>query len=76
MEIPIVLFYALSGIEPKFHLDGIKNKWFKYKYLNIGKFQVRRIFDNDYESRFGRCEAVFVAEGFKTASIIPKVLIY
>ena len=37
----------------------MKNEWSTYVYLNMGKIQVRRIFDNaDDESRFGRCEAV------------------
>ena len=46
-----------------------------YVYLNMGKIQVRRIFGNADESRFGRCEAVFAATGFKNVLIILRVLI-
>ena len=50
--------YDISGLEPKFHCDGMKNEWSTYVYVNMGKIQVRRIFGNADESRFGRCEAV------------------
>ena len=36
----------------------MKNEWSTYVYLNMGKIQVRRIFGNADESRFGRCEAI------------------
>ena len=58
MGIYPVLIYDISGLEPKFHCDGMKNEWSTYVYLNMGKIQVRRIFGNADESRFGRCEAV------------------
>ena len=58
MEILPILMYVISGLEPKFHWDGMKNELFSYVYLNMGKIQVRRIFGNADESRFGRCEAV------------------
>ena len=53
----------------------MKNEWSTYVYLNMGKIQVRRIFGNADESRFGRCEAVFAATGFKNVLIILRVLI-
>ena len=41
----------------------------------MGKIQVRAFFGNADKSRFGRCEAVFEAKGFKNVSIILRVLI-
>ena len=41
----------------------------------MGKIQVRAFFGNADKSRFGRCEAVFAATGFKNVSIILRVLI-
>ena len=58
MGIYPVLIYDISGLEPKFYCDGMKNEWSLYVYLNMGKIKVRRIFGNADESRFGRCEAV------------------
>ena len=58
MGIQPVLIYVISSLEPKFHWDGMKNELSTYVYLNMGKIQVRRIFGNTDESRFGRCEAV------------------
>ena len=58
MGIQPVLIYVISSLEPKFHWDGMKNELSTYVYLNMGKIQVRRIFGNADESRFGRCEAV------------------
>ena len=37
-----------------------------YVYLNMGKIQVRRIFGNADESRFGRYKAVFAVQASKT----------
>ena len=58
MGILPVVIYVISGLEPKFHWNGMKNEWCTYDYLYMGKIQVRRIFGNSDESRFGRCEAV------------------
>ena len=46
MGIQPVLIYVISSLEPKFHWDGMKNECSTYVHLNMGKFQVRRIFGN------------------------------